>query len=145
MPFSKTQILAAPANVVDDYVGEQVLQWSRAASVAVGSTAVEAAFVENKGNTALSRVDSTAIAGGAPNYFLRPFPVQTPNFAREDWPQRIIHHMAGRGFTFEYKLIAGNAAAVFYSGIRPALPDFVELLDGGDAVRRAALLAVQTA
>ena len=51
--------------------------------------------------------------------------------------------MARRGYAFEYRIISNNAAAVFYQGARPANPDFVDLQDGGDAVQRAALLAVQ--
>jgi hypothetical protein len=108
-----------------------------------GAPVVAAAFVQNDGNTPLQRPDNSAVLNGGPNYVLRPYPAQTPNFAREDWPQRIIHYMAGRGYTFEYRIIGPNAAAVFYQGARPASPDYVEIPDGGDAVRRAALLAMQ--
>lgn len=142
MPFTKPQILAAPANVVDDYVAEQVMQWSRAASVRLlnGAAVDEPTMVQNTSNSPVSRVDGSAVQNGAPNYVLYQ---QPPDFAGADWPQRVIHHMAGRGYTFEYRIISGNAAAVFYQGARPASPDFLEVANGGDAVRRAALLAVQ--
>lgn len=142
MPFTKAQILAAPPSVVDDYVAEQVMQWSRAASVRLlsGASVDQATMVENTGNSAVSRVDGSAVQNGAPNFVLYTKP---PDFASADWPQRIIHKMAQRGYTFEYRIVGENAAAVFYQGTRPASPDYVEVPNGGDAVRRAALLAVQ--
>jgi hypothetical protein len=141
MPFTKAQILAAPAAQVDDYVAESVMQWSRAASVKLGTTSTDTpTLVENTGNSPVSRVDNTQVAGGGPNYQLRAKP---PDFSREDWPQKVIHKMALRGFSFEYKVSGSDAAAVFYTGARPGSPDYVVLPDPGDAVRRAALVAVQ--
>jgi hypothetical protein len=146
MPFTKAEILAMPSNVVDEYVAESVLQWGRALTAEVINSdgqikaSIAQAWAENKGGAQGTRADASTFTG--PQYRLLPV-ADTPRFAVDPWPLRIVAKMAARGYTLELKASGGNAAAVFYTGTRPPTPDYVVLPDAGDAVRRAALVAVQ--
>lgn len=140
MPFNKLQILAMSPATVDQYVAEQVFQWALGASVKLDSGGVEVGpcFLENLGMQQIGRPDGTRV--DAAQYSLHPMPA--PDFTSSDWPGKIIDHMARRGFRFDYRRISPNAAAVFFT--TPSSPEqYIELPDPDDAVRRAALLAVQ--
>lgn len=142
--MTKDQVLALPAATADEYVAEQVMQWARAASVVVtGGLSIENGWVENAGSSDVIRRDGSPVS--APNYRLLPV-VQTPAFDGADWPQRIIAKMLERGFRFQAQRVGAEVLAAFHAPA--ATPAEVEAAacgsaSAGDAVRRAALFAVQ--
>jgi len=139
MALTKAQILALPDNVVNDLVAEQVMQWTRGASLATpdgGISMPDGAFQDNTGNVNVTRPDGTVVS--APVWMVRPMG-QLPNFALDEWVLSIMRKMAIRNFTLTLLRSGANVSVSFL----PAGADPVVLAVAGDAVRRAALFAVQ--
>lgn len=142
--MTKAQVLALPNAHRDDYVAEQVMQWGRAASVNLDGGAVEVpngAWTRNSGNTAVTRRDGSTF-GPAPNYDVLAVD-NTPDFAAGTYPQQVLFRMIARNFVWEIGRSGVNASVLCFTGARPAVPDPVVLPDLGDAIVRAALVAVQ--
>jgi hypothetical protein len=143
--MTKEEVLALAPAAADEYVAEQVMQWERSARVATtdGGVTIEDCWVETVGAVDVSRRDGSVVR--APDQKLRPV-VQTPAFDAADGPQRIIDKMLARGFQFQAQQAGPQVAAAFH--LPAATPEQIAAAScaaatTGDAVRRAALFAVQ--
>jgi hypothetical protein len=139
---TKAQIEALSSEQVDDYVGELVMQWGRASSVAVegGAFVVRPAWTANSGNTTSTRRDGTTYS--APNFVVYSEGA-TPKFHEPAWQERIIQKMNKRGFRLELEQSVDSTSAWFYPVGPRGTPNPIVHADQGEAVKRAALLAVQ--
>ena len=139
MPFTKAEIEALPPRHVDDYVTEQVLGWSHAARVVLGGTSSEHSWVEQAGQEQVTRADGKTLQ--APIYELRPVATGTPDFAEVENVNRVLKAMLKASYELELKASGSDVSASFIQS--GGTHDPIVTGTAPDAIRRAALLAVQ--
>jgi len=141
--FEKRDILGMPGAVVDEYVCEEVLGWARAAAARLGGASIEeTAWVETLGSSAVTRRDGTKTT--APRYGMVAVAGGTPDFADAGEVVQILEAMARAGYELRFTW-AEEAFRASYATSPGDHGDATEIAlpSAPDALRRAALLAVQ--
>jgi hypothetical protein len=141
MALTKVQVLALGDAQSNDMVAEQVMQWARLGSLKLADDSFNISrmcWAENLGNTAEQRGDGTVAS--VPNYAIRLTP---PQFDSEEWSTKIMDKMCRRGF--KMALERNNVTGDWSCSFTPlaGVPDAIVLSNPLDAIRRAALFAVQ--
>lgn len=134
MTLTQDDILSMDDRAVDHAIAEHVMGWKRLASLRCGATGVDAAWLAEVGRGLMGEVD-------APHCVVYPSG-QVPDFASPEWAMVLVARMAALGFA----LSVSGGDVLFYKGSVPkarrsAAEASAPRLE--DAIRRAALLAVQ--
>lgn len=149
MAFTKAEILAMSGTVVDEYVLEQVMQFGRATNLGGSGGQVQApeSWIESGPSAPWTRADGSS-APAAPSYIVWVRTVLgSEGLDNLTWMQRITAAMGARGFRLNlFQSAVGGPWTAAYgpaAGGAPATTIQITVPKMEDAVRRAALLAVQ--
>jgi hypothetical protein len=137
--LAKATIEGLSGDQVNDLVTDQVMGFVRMGRIVRPGLEIPPSWADKKGSTSVPTGSGTNV--NAPNYELRLMPGETPDYMTEEWHSKLVAKMIRRGFKMELFQVAETFSAAFY--VPPALPVPIVASDDKDAVRRAALLAVQ--
>ena len=146
MALTKADIVALPDGTVNDLAAEQVLGWMRAGGLSIGENAsisTDEAWLEAATLSTVTRADGSTVQ--VPSYLVHPR-AQMPDFVTGVWPLAIMRRMAARGLRMIFQAAGNGYACAFVLPTATSaeiLAASVTAATVADAIRRAALLAVQ--